>query len=120
ITPHVREWERAGGLPRSLHKRMGEMGYLGVKFPEEYGGSGLDAVTEAVLIEEITKCGAGGVSASLLSSPGIALTKIWLFGNDAQKEKYLTPGIRSEEHTSELQSRFDLVCRLLLEKKKHT
>src|SRR5699024_4834144 len=62
ITPHVREWERAGGLPRSLHKRMGEMGYLGVKFPEEYGGSGLDAVTEAVLIEEITKCGAGGVS----------------------------------------------------------
>src|SRR5699024_11426520 len=52
ITPHVREWERAGGLPRSLHKRMGEMGYLGVKFPEEYGGSGLDAVTEAVLIED--------------------------------------------------------------------
>src|SRR5699024_2193182 len=60
-------------------------------------GSGLDAVTEAVLIEEITKCGAGGVSASLLSSPGIALTKIWLFGNDAQKEKYLTPGIQGEQ-----------------------
>lgn len=97
ITPHVREWERAGGLPRSLHKRMGEMGYLGVKFPEEYGGSGLDAVTEAVLIEEITKCGAGGVSASLLSSPGIALTKIWLFGNDAQKENYLVPGIQGDQ-----------------------
>lgn len=97
ITPHVEKWEKAGELPRSLHKRMGEMGYLGVKFPEEYGGSGLDAVTEAVLIEEITKSGSGGVSASLLSSPGIALTKIWLFGNEAQKEKYLTPGIQGEQ-----------------------
>lgn len=97
ITPNVEEWERNGELPRSLHRRMGEMGYLGVKFPEEYGGSGLDAVTEAVLNEEITKCGSGGVGVSLLSSPGIALTKIWLFGNEEQKEKYLTAGIKGEQ-----------------------
>ncbi|OLO37869.1 acyl-CoA dehydrogenase [Alkalihalophilus pseudofirmus] len=96
ITPNVEQWEKDGEVPRSLYQRMGELGYLGIKFPEEYGGGGLDLITEAVLIEELAKCGAGGVGAALGSHTGIAMTNIWKFGNDEQKRKYLVPGIKGE------------------------
>jgi acyl-CoA dehydrogenase len=93
VTPNVEKWEKDGEVPRSLFKRMAELGYLGIKFPTEYGGSGLDLITEAVFIEELVKCGAGGVQATIGTHTGIALTKIWKFGNHEQKVKYLVPGI---------------------------
>lgn len=93
VSPNVEKWEKNGEVPRSLFKRMAELGYLGIKFPTEYGGSGLDLITEAVFIEELVKCGAGGVQATIGTHTGIALTKIWKFGNHEQKVKYLVPGI---------------------------
>lgn len=97
IKPNIEQWEHNGEVPRTLYKQVGDMGYLGIKFPTEYGGSGLDVITEAVFIEEMAKCGAGGVGASLLAMTGIAMTKIWLFGNEEQKQKYLPSGIRGEK-----------------------
>ena len=96
MTPHVEEWEKAGEVPRELYRRMGEMGYLGIKFPEAYGGLGLDYLTEAVLMEELTRCGANGVQAALGAHIGIALTNIWKFGSEEQKRKYLVPGIKGQ------------------------
>lgn len=96
IKPNVNEWETIGETPRSLFKKCGELGYFGIKFPEEYGGIGADHIMEAVFIEEITKCGAGGVGASIVAQSGIALTPLWRFGNDKQKNKYLKPGILGE------------------------
>ncbi|WP_216829818.1 acyl-CoA dehydrogenase family protein [Alkalihalobacterium elongatum] len=96
VKPNVEQWEKDGEVPRSLYQRMGELGYLGIKFPEQYGGSGLDIITEAVLIEELAKCGSGGVGAAIGAHTGIAMTNIWKYGNDEQKQKYLVPGIKGD------------------------
>lgn len=97
ITPFVEEWEKAEEFPRELYQRMGELGYFGIKFPEEYGGSGADLIFDAVLIEELAKCGSGGVAAGLGAQFSIALTPIWRFGNEQQKRNYLAPGIAGDK-----------------------
>jgi acyl-CoA dehydrogenase len=96
IIPHVEVWEKAGEVPRSLFLRAGELGFLGVKFPEEYGGSDAGYITDAVFLEELSRCGAGGVAAALGAHTSIAMTPVWRFGSHEQKEKYLAPGIRGE------------------------
>lgn len=96
VATNIEQWEKDGETSRSLFKRMGELGYLGIKFPEEYGGSGLDLIMEAVLTEELAKCGAGGVAAGIGAHTSIAMTTIWKYGNHEQKQKYLSSGIRGE------------------------
>lgn len=96
IIPNVEKWEQDGEVPRDLYKRMGELGYLGIKFPEKYGGLELDYITEAIFTEEMTKSGAGGVNAAIGAHIGIAMTNIWKYGNNEQKEKYLIPGIKGD------------------------
>lgn len=97
IIPFVEDWEREGEVPRSVFERLGELGYLGIKFPEEYGGAGSTLTMDAVLGEEILKCGSAGVASSILGHIGIALTPIWRFGNHEQKLKYLQPGIEGKK-----------------------
>lgn len=97
IKPNIEKWEEAGEIPRSLYKRAGELGYLGIRYPVEYGGSGLDAIMEAVLIEELARSGAGGIGASLNATSTIAMSKILLFGSEEQKEKFLPQGISGEK-----------------------
>ncbi|PTX61870.1 acyl-CoA dehydrogenase [Melghirimyces profundicolus] len=96
VVPHVEEWEEAGEVPRSLFERSGELGYLGIKFPEEYGGGGMDFITEAVFLEELTKCGSSGIGAAIGAHIGIAMTPVWRFGNHEQKKKYLEPAIQGK------------------------
>ncbi|MEH6993788.1 acyl-CoA dehydrogenase family protein [Neobacillus drentensis] len=96
VVPNIEQWEKDGETPRSLFKRMGELGYLGIKFPEEYGGCGLDLIMEAVFTEELSRCGAGGVGAAIGSHTTIAMTNIWRYGNHEQKQKYLVPGIKGD------------------------
>ncbi|MGM7680823.1 acyl-CoA dehydrogenase family protein [Cytobacillus sp. Hm23] len=96
VMPYVNEWEKEGGIPRSLFKRIGDLGYLGIKVPKKYGGLGLDYITEAVFLEELTKCGSGGVGAAIGGSIGIAMTPILNFGNDYQKTKYVQPTIAGD------------------------
>ncbi|PID20220.1 acyl-CoA dehydrogenase [Sporosarcina sp. P3] len=97
IVPFVEEWEKAGEVPRCLFEQMGELGFLGTKFPVEYGGAGSDLIMDAVFNEELIKCGSGGVGASIAAHIGIAMTPIWKFGNDEQKKKYLQPGIEGKQ-----------------------
>ncbi|MDI3328340.1 MAG: acyl-CoA dehydrogenase family protein [Alicyclobacillaceae bacterium] len=96
VAPHVEEWEREGRVPRSLFRRAGELGFLGLKFPAEYGGSD-DLIADAVFVEEISRCGSGGVAAALMAHSGIGATPVWRFGNHEQKLKYLVPAIRGEK-----------------------
>ncbi|MFS1515620.1 acyl-CoA dehydrogenase family protein [Bacillus sp. SCS-151] len=96
VKPYVNEWEKEGEIPRSLFKRIGDLGYLGIKVPKKYGGLGLDYITEAVFLEELTKCGSGGVGAAIGGSIGIAMTPILNFGNDHQKAKYVQPTIAGD------------------------
>ncbi|WP_044748199.1 acyl-CoA dehydrogenase family protein [Bacillus alveayuensis] len=96
VTPYVEKWEENGEVPRQLFERLGELGYLGIKYPKEYGGLGLDFIMEAVFIEELTKCGSGGIGAAIGAHIGIATTPVWRFGTHEQKKKYLAPAIQGK------------------------
>jgi acyl-CoA dehydrogenase len=96
LRPHAREWEDARWFPNSVFTRLAELGYIGLKFPEEYGGDG-DVVADAVFCEELAWCGSGGLAAGIGAHGGIALPPVARFGTEEQKQRYLVPGIRGEK-----------------------
>jgi acyl-CoA dehydrogenase len=97
LRPHAREWEQAHWFPNSVFERCAELGYLGLKFEEEYGGQGGGYVADAVFVEELARAGSGGLSAGIGAHASIAMPPIWKFGTEDQKQRYLVPGIRAEK-----------------------
>jgi alkylation response protein AidB-like acyl-CoA dehydrogenase len=97
LVPHADEWEEEGYFPDWVFKRMGELGYLGLHFPEEYGGGGGDYFTNIVLMEELAKCGTFGVNTGIAVQLGMATPPILAFGTEEQKQKYLVPAIKGEK-----------------------
>ncbi len=97
VTPFVDEWEEQEDTPRELYRKAGEMGFLGLKFPEEYGGGDNDYIGQAIWIEELARCGAGGINAALSAHSEIALPPVCYFGNEELKQRYLLPGIEGEK-----------------------
>ncbi len=98
IAPNVDEWEEAREFPRELYNRAAELGFLGLKYPEELGGQGGDYLHDAVWAEELARSGgSGGVGAGLGAHTGIATPPIFKFGTDAQKERFLVPAIKGEK-----------------------
>jgi acyl-CoA dehydrogenase len=95
LLPHADEWEAAEWFPDSVFGRLAELGYIGLKFDDVHGGDG-DPVADAVFVEELAWCGSGGVAAGIGAHSGIALPPIAKFGTEAQKQRYLVPGIRGE------------------------
>jgi acyl-CoA dehydrogenase len=95
LYPHVDEWEDARWFPNDVFTQMASLGYLGLKFPREYGGDE-DLIADAVLTEELGRCGSGGLAAGIGAHIGIALPPIAKFGTEAQKREYLVPGIKGE------------------------
>ena len=97
IAPNIDEWEAAREFPRELYARAGELGFLGLKYPEKLGGQGGDYVHDAVWAEELAAAGAsGGVGAGLGAHTGIATPPIFRFGTPDQHERFLRPAIRGE------------------------
>ena len=96
LKPFAREWEAREEFPRSLFTRFGELGFLGLKYPEAYGGSAAGELYEAVLLEEMGRCGSGGVAAGLGAQHTIATGPLHTFGTEAQKQRFLVPAIRGE------------------------
>ncbi|MDX2304486.1 MAG: acyl-CoA dehydrogenase family protein [Microscillaceae bacterium] len=96
VIPYIDEWEQKGELPPEIYRRFGEMGYFGISFPEQYGGLDLDYFYAVIFTEELVRVNSGGFGASIGAHPGLALTHIAAEGNEAQKQKYLVPGIRGE------------------------
>jgi acyl-CoA dehydrogenase len=94
LRPHAEEWERST-FPNEVFGWLAEAGYLGLRFPSAYGG-GEDVVAASVFVEELARCGSGGVAAGLGAHGGIALPPIWTFGTEEQKQRYLAPGLRGE------------------------
>jgi acyl-CoA dehydrogenase len=97
LRPHSQEWEDARWFPNDVFLRLGELGYLGLKFEEEYGGQGGGYVADAVFAEELSGCASGGLAAGIGAHVSIALPPIWKFGTEDQKQRYLVPGIRGEK-----------------------
>ena len=91
VRDHLDEWERAGSLPLSLHRRAGDAGLLGIGFDPAVGGSGGDVLDRVVLTEQMMLAGgSGGLIASLLTH-GIALPHIVAAGDTAQIDQVVRP-----------------------------
>ena len=76
IAPHVDEWEAAREFPRELYRRCAELGFLGLKFPESYGGQGGTHLHDAIWVEELARSGgSGGVAAGLNAHASIAMPR---------------------------------------------
>jgi acyl-CoA dehydrogenase len=97
LRPHADEWEDARWFPNDVFHRMAELGYLGLKYPEEYGGEGGDHLHDAVLTEELPRAGSGGLAAGIGAHIGIATPPVFKFGTDEQKRRFLVPAIRGEK-----------------------
>ena len=93
LRPHAAEWEAARWFPDDVFTRLAQPGFLGLKYPEAYGGQGGDHLHDAVLAEELARCGSGGVAAGIGAHVGIATPPVWRFGTEAQKQRYLVPAI---------------------------
>lgn len=89
IVPLAREVDETSRFPAETFRKMGELGFLGLPYPEKYGGAGADTVSYALAVEEISRaCGSTGLSYAAHVSLGCA--PFYLFGSEAQKQKYLT------------------------------
>ncbi|WP_156856490.1 acyl-CoA dehydrogenase family protein [Oceanobacillus sp. AG] len=90
IRPRAIEIDTKAEFPEDIFKQIGELGLLGLPFPEEYGGSGGDTVSYALAVEEIGRvCGSTGLSYAAAVSLGAS--PLYYFGTDEQKEKFLKP-----------------------------
>lgn len=96
LTPHAEEWEDTT-FPDSVLKRMGELGFLGLDKPEEYGGQGGDYYTALVLAEEMARAGSGGLAMGVAVHTDMAMPPILAFGTDEQKDEWLVPAIKGDK-----------------------
>jgi alkylation response protein AidB-like acyl-CoA dehydrogenase len=96
LAPHAEEWEETT-FPNWVFQRMGELGFLGLSYPEEYGGQGGDYYSNLVLAEEIGHSNSGGLAMGIAVHTDMATPPIHLFGTEEQKQAYLAPCIRGEK-----------------------
>jgi acyl-CoA dehydrogenase len=96
VLPNLDDWERAGELPRELHRKAGDLGLLGVAFPASAGGGDGDIVDSITVTEEMLYAGAsGGLIASLFTC-GIAVPHIASAGDEAQIERWVRPTLAGD------------------------
>jgi alkylation response protein AidB-like acyl-CoA dehydrogenase len=93
VRPHVEEWERAGSFPDELFGRCGELGFLGLHYPVEWGGGGGDLAAGMVFIEELARCGAGAIPMAIGVQTDMATPALAEFGTDDQRDRWLRPAI---------------------------
>jgi alkylation response protein AidB-like acyl-CoA dehydrogenase len=96
LAPHAEEWEETT-FPDWVFTRMGELGYLGLSYPEEYGGQGGDYYSNLVLAEEIGHANSGGLAMGVAVHTDMATPPIFMFGTEEQKQRYLVPSIKGEK-----------------------
>lgn len=88
IRPFVMEYDESQKFPMEIMKQLGDLGFLGILVPEEYGGAGLGYVEYAIIVEEISKVDPS-IGLSVAAHNGLCTNHINLFGNEEQKSKYL-------------------------------
>ncbi len=97
INPHVDEWEENGEIPlHTLFKKMGDLGFLGIRYDPKYGGEGMDYWAETAFLEELNHIHCGGVPMAIAVQTNMATPAIDEFGSDYLKETYLKPAIAGD------------------------
>jgi short/branched chain acyl-CoA dehydrogenase len=95
IAPHAAEWDQTHQFPTETVRKLGELGAMGVAFPEEYGGLGAGAVAQAVVVEELARIDSS-IAVTVGADVSIAGEPILLFGSEEQKQRWLVPLARGE------------------------
>src|SRR5207249_2794579 len=96
VQPHLEEWEEKT-FPDSIFQRFGELGFLGLRYPPEYGGQGGDYFSALVLSEELARAGTGGLGMAVAVQTEMATPPVFKFGTEEQKTRWLAPAIRGEQ-----------------------
>ena len=97
INPHLPAWETAGQFPaHQVFKKMGDLGLLGIKYPAEFGGMGLDFSYSMVMAEALGECNAGGVPMAIGVQTDMCTPALARFGSDALRREFLAPSIAGD------------------------
>jgi citronellyl-CoA dehydrogenase len=97
LAPRAREFDRAGRIDKSLFRRMGELGMLGIRYDPKWGGQGLDWSFTAAMYEELAYADNAGVVMGITVQTDMATPSLHQFGSDDLKQRYLVPAIRGEQ-----------------------
>ena len=90
IAPNAIEVDRTGQFPEDTFKKIGQLGLLGLPFPEKYGGSGGDTISYMIAVEEIGKA-CGGTGLSYAAAVSLGASPLFSFGTEEQKQRFLVP-----------------------------
>jgi citronellyl-CoA dehydrogenase len=96
LVPRAREFDEMGHFDKSLYKKMGALGMLGLKYDPEWGGAGLDWSYTAVMFDEIGRCDNAGVAMGITVHTDMATPSLHSFGSDELKRRFLVPSIKGE------------------------
>jgi citronellyl-CoA dehydrogenase len=96
LAPRAREFDTMGRIDKSLYRKMGELGLLGIRYGEQYGGQGLDYSYQAIFLEEVALCDNAGVCMGISVQTDMATPALHRFGSEELKRRYLVPAIRGE------------------------
>ena len=97
VVPHIDKWEEDGVVERFIWKKMGDMGFFGINYPEEFGGLNLDLFYTVIFLEELQKVNSGGFAANIWAHAYLAMTHLDKEGSQEIKEKYLAPSISGDK-----------------------
>jgi citronellyl-CoA dehydrogenase len=97
LAPRAREFDKMGRIDKSLFRKMGDLGLLGIRYDPAYGGLGLDYSYQAVFLEELALCDNAGVAMGITVQTDMATPALHSFGTEELKQKYLVPAIRGEQ-----------------------
>lgn len=97
VLPYIDQWEKDKHCSKEIFQKMGEQGFFGVSFPEQYGGSGLDFWAAVAVSEVMAKFNMGGLGMSLYAHNFLPLPLILAVGTEEQKQKYLVPALKGEK-----------------------
>jgi alkylation response protein AidB-like acyl-CoA dehydrogenase len=95
IRPHVMRWDEAQEFPREVFRKLGELGFLGVLFPEEYGGAGLSYMDYAAIVEEVARVDPS-IALALAAHNSLGSNHIFQFGTEAQRRRYMPKLVSGE------------------------
>ena len=96
VKPYAFQWDKENYFPAEQVKMMAQKGWLGIPFPKEYGGMGLDALSYAIAVEELSRTD-GGFGVILSAHVSLGSWPIYAFGSEEQKQKYLVPCAKGEK-----------------------
>jgi alkylation response protein AidB-like acyl-CoA dehydrogenase len=96
IAPHAQRWDQEERFPTELVPKLAQMGLLGIRIPEQYGGAGMDTLAYAICVEEVARVD-GSIALTVASHNGLGTGHVRAFGSEEQKRKYLPKAASGEQ-----------------------